>query len=84
MNFFFLKKYVGVFTISFVFIMLFMVPIQLSGVFNYGTIRFVWINFRKEFNIYNFIGIAKLLATFEEKNYNIVVFFSVSLFLRGI
>ena len=46
------------------FIMLFTVPIQLSFFFfNYNTRRFVWINFR---NIYNFIGIAKLLATFEK------------------
>ena len=42
------------------------VPIQLYRYFKYDTICFVWINFRKEFNIFNLIGKAKRLATLKK------------------
>ena len=48
-------------------------------IFKYDTIRFMLINFFREFNIYNFIGIAKNFGYF-----TISFFFSLSLFLRGV
>ena len=45
--FLFKKVRRSIYNYFFVFIMLFTVPIQLSGFFKYDTIRFAWINFQK-------------------------------------